>query len=589
MISNYQINGAYRTPEKFFAERLAELLFRRTIDSHRVRLNNPKASLEEVKYVLADFAHKKIKHFDKTVKPVVEEAQAFLKNDKTLKYDKIGQAYYGDLLDKAKYDDYLPLFYATVVVLKGNQDYFQKLCDAIESEISRLIAIPQPVLVHEYIHMDQHVEYLATELVNIGYSKNYLSKKIVSSFEQRKAMSFQDAFDELKALGTRPQESFDVIFRLVKKPSGGANIDLHDPQVLQMGDIPALEALNSRASQFFARTGPRYSYLKITQSGNDFFSVVEKAKKILLPKMDLLHMGFPDAKFDYEKSCLVIGANNPDQATSQPIRFISDGYYRNHQEVYDGLQQNIHTLTANFLIQKETIQKIVSAVRHLRLGSEADEMEQIFINYWIGLEYIFSNYDIGESTINRLKEYFVNAHALTYIKRNLAEFFRDIKRLGLDHTIANYNPNLQFLKDQATYDFIMTTYSGTHPLLALRAYYYKRLLHDPAKLKETIKTHRIHLDRHLTRCYRVRNEIVHDAAIHLNIEAITGHLKYYLTFIINDIIAFLRNNPMDLNLSGHISIEDYFIYQDLRIKGLEKTGFALHQLLDEISVTEIFT
>ena len=46
---------------------------------------------------------------------------------------------------------------------------------------------------------------------------------------------------------------------------------------------------------------------------------------------------------------------------------------------------------------------------------------------------------------------------------------------------------------------------------------------------------------------------------------------------------------MDLNLSGHISIEDYFIYQDIRIKGLEKVGLSFNQSIDEPCVTEIFT
>lgn len=589
MIGNYTVNPNYAVPEKFVAEKIAEQIYPKTIDSHRVRLNNPKSILQEINYVLTDFHHNKIKHFDKTVKPVLDEAEKFLKGDNTLKYGKVSMEYYSELLAQVKDINYLQLFYATNLILKENQNYLNSLCDAIQSEIVRLIAIPSPIPMYEFIQLSKFTEYLTTEMVNCGYSKAYLSKTIITGFDDKRAIPFSLVLDKIRALSTRQSESFDVIFRLVKKPGGTQQINMQDPQVLTSAQIGPLEQLNIKATQFFSKKKPYYWYLKITQTGKDFLSVVEKAKRLLLPKMDILHMGFPDTKFYYEEICLVIGANQPNLATTQPIRFISDGYYRTHQGLYENLQESIQRLSADPRIQKETIQKIVSAVRHLRLGSDADELEQIFINYWIGLEYIFSNYDAGESSINRLKDYFINAHSLSYLKRNLIEFFRDIDRLGLQSSIPNCNADLQFLKDQTTYDHIMANYATSHPLLAFRAYYYKSLHQASEKVKDAIKHHRNNLERHLSRCYRVRNEIVHDAAIHLNIESITGNLKYYLTFIVNDIITFLNNNPMDLNLSGNISIDDYFIHQDIRRKSLEKAGLSFNQLIDETSVTEIFT
>jgi len=92
----------------------------------------------------------------------------------------------------------------------------------------------------------------------------------------------------------------------------------------------------------------------------------------------------------------------------------------------------------------------------------------------------------------------------------------------------------------------------------------------------------------LTRCYRIRNEIVHDAAIHLNIESITGNPKYYLTFILNSLISYLDDTPVDINMNGFLSIEDYFILQEIRYNSLLKSVFNIDQLMEEISATEIF-
>lgn len=88
MIGRTNINANWSHSEKFLIEKLLEQIFFKTIDSHRVRLNNPKCILTEVNYVLSDLLNKKIKSFDKTVKPALIEAAELLKDDKTIIYKR---------------------------------------------------------------------------------------------------------------------------------------------------------------------------------------------------------------------------------------------------------------------------------------------------------------------------------------------------------------------------------------------------------------------------------------------------------------------------------------------------------------------
>src|SRR5690606_28264713 len=60
--------------------------------------------------------------------------------------------------------------------------------------------------------------------------------------------------------------------------------------------------------------------------------------------------------------------------------------------------------------------------------------------------------------------------------------------------------------------------------------------------------------------YRLRNEIIHDAATNTNNELITSNLRYYLTFILNELITFFSNAP-----NKEISIEDFFILNELKL------------------------
>ncbi|WP_212006045.1 hypothetical protein [Chitinophaga sp. HK235] len=587
MIANYKVNQTYTATEKFLVEKLIELIFNKTIDSHRVRLNNPKWVLEEVKYVLRDWHTKKIKNFDRTVKPVILEALELVENDETLFHKKIDKAYFHKLLGSSSEKNYLHLYHATNLVLDANKNYLSHLFKLIEVEVIRINTLPVFNL-NELEKLNALVDYLGTELVNHGFSKGFLYAKITWLFNDSTAKTFIDAYTNLRELGEREQEDFIVVFRLNKLGGRTRNIALKSQYELSDSEKEIYIKINKKSADFFTRTGDFSYYLRIFLTGWDYLSVIEKAKKELFTTMDLLHLGFPDNPFDFYKKCLVIGSNRRELTNIHPISYIPDGHYKNKQELYDLLQGKITKLYSNRLIQRESIQKIISAFRHLRLGRDADELEQKFINYWIGLEYIFSNYDISDNTITRLKDYFIHAHSIAYIKRNLTEFCLDIQRLKLDGEVPEFNPDLQFLKNEATFDHILQHYSTTYPLLAYRAAKYKNFLINKSTLGRVISKHRTNLERHLTRCYRIRNEIVHDAAIHLNIESITGNLKYYLTFILNGLISYLDNTPVDINMNGYLSIEDYFILQEIRYNSLENCKFKLEDLLEEISATEIF-
>ncbi|MEX0598839.1 MAG: hypothetical protein WD512_20315, partial [Candidatus Paceibacterota bacterium] len=231
----------------------------------------------------------------------------------------------------------------------------------------------------------------------------------------------------------------------------------------------------------------------------------------------------------------------------------------------------------NAHVNEETINKINSGIRYLRMGGESSEIINKYINYWIGLEYIFSTYDADSYTVGRLREYFKRAHALIYIKRNINDFHKDIKRLNFHGLIPTYNDDLEYLKIENNYDLLIA--GTTSPLLKFRAEYYKGLLSDNKKVRAALENHQKNLEWNLTRTYRIRNEIVHNAAIKEDIAVLTSHLRYYLTFIINGLVDFIIYNPKDVNNDDQITIDDYFIFQDLTLSSLEKKGVELNDLI----------
>lgn len=586
MIANFTPNKSFSVAEKFMAEKLLELFFSRTLDSHRAKLNNPRWALIELHQVLSDWHHGKIKSFDKTIRPVIHETLKFIEEDNLLNFKPVEIKYYKELLGKATDEKYHQLSYATKILIDVNQDYYNVIFSKIQEEIKKLNAATYSVDTLKLL--SKYLDYLATDLINNGYAKQYLYSVVSRLFSDKQTLSFPDAFEEFKKCITREKEDFTVIFKLNKLGGGNKKIDIKSNYEIDQVKIDEFSKINIKAEEFFSRKTPYTYFLAIDVNVNDYLSAIEKAKRKVFTLIDLIHMGYPDNPFDFSKKCLVIGSRKPELTNSHPVFYTTDGYYKNNEVLYDLLLDKIKRLEGSNKIQKETVQKMVSAFRHLRLGRDADELEQKFLNYWIGLEYVFSNYEVFDTTINRLKEYFTHSHANAYLKRNLAEFHKDLERLKLLDSIPNANENLEYLKTSETYDFIIDTYFEAFPLLAFRAYKYKSMICD-SKISGEILKHRTNLEWHLTRCYRIRNEIVHDAAIHLNIESITGNLKYYLTYILNGLLDYLDNTASDINMDGMVTITDYFLLQEIKYNSLKTSGFDLNRLMEEKSATEIFS
>lgn len=124
--------------------------------------------------------------------------------------------------------------------------------------------------------------------------------------------------------------------------------------------------------------------------------------------------------------------------------------------------------------------------------------------------------------------------------------------------------NLWDMNDKQWGDLIDTETS------LLRQYRLCRLkshLRSSDAVKEYLTHHKITLEQHFSRIYRMRNELIHEAAINQNIEAVTSNLRYYLTFLISQLVDFLAKVPSN---SKSASIDDFFFEYESKMKVIEK-------------------
>lgn len=583
-------NTTLTVSQRFFVEKSIELLYMGSIDSYRIKLHNPITILEELKYCLVEFEKGRIKHFHtikgnhKTGKVVVDEVLSLLKQGPSyIKYSSISQKYLTVLLNELNEHNYKRLIPSITMLLKDNSNYIADVFEGIESLITT-----NGTSFDDLRKIDVSLNILFSSLIKKGFSKGFLYKLVYGVFVHSltNGKSFEDHLENFKARLTAESCLHKVIFRIDTTPKVyDAISQINVAGIVLTDNINSINLDGTRASSelaVFNVTLEIRKFIECEVEAYDYLSALKKARKQLSEYLDVLNLGLSGEFLNIHNRVLVIDLRSPERGAFQNNANILDGKYKAEQSHYSTFTNKIPSILNSSTILDETKEKIKSAVRYLRLGNQSTEIEHKFINYWIGLEYLFSNYE-SNNTIVRLKTHFINAHTIAYTKRNIHSFKRNFSQLSdLHKAKATTYTNLddEFLKDEQFYQEIATELLDDYPLISYRAMKLKDWFFkpgtSPANGTDYLNRHQENLEIHFTRIYRLRNEIIHDAAMNTNNQLIVSNLRYYLTFILNEAIDYLSN----ASNNGCTSIEDYFISNELKLGNIQHQGYTLIDLLE---------
>lgn len=583
----YHKNPNLSICQKFFIEKSIELLHYGSIDSYRVRLNNPKTILEELKYCLQEFKRGRIKHFstikakDKNSKSLTDEVLMFLIQEPNyLEFNSISKVYLNSLISNITDQNYKKLIPSIDILLNENVDYLNATILGLKELIDN-----NDVSLDSLEKIDITLNILFSELISIGYSKGYLYKLVYALFVYtlRHVNNFNDKFDDFITKITNGESDYSVVFRLdTTYKVYGAISNIMYSSIELYSDIDNIELHDDRSEREllkFKTANLKRKFVKCRVLACDHLSALKKATNVFSEYLDIINLGLTDEFLHIHNRSLVIDERFPEKGRFQNNINVLDGKYKAEIEHYIQFSQKMPNIISNPNVANETKEKIKSAIRYLRLGNQSSEVEHKFINYWIGLEYLFSNYE-SQNTINRIKDHFINAHCLAYLNRNLNNFKISFMQLcGSDiEQIESFNAaNDDFLENKAFYNEVGAKLSTDFPLLGYRARKLEKWLFSDSKrgALKYIERHKENLEIHFTRIYRLRNEIIHDAATNMANEQIASHLRYYLTYILNELIDFFsRGNTIEL------SIEDYFILNEIKLGNIENQNYPVNDLIN---------
>lgn len=585
--------------QRFFIEKSVELLYMGSIDSYRIKLHNPITILQELKYCLTEFDKGRIKHFHtikgshKSGKVIVDEVISLLSQDPSyIRYSSISKEYLTVLLNDLNEQNYKRLIPSIKMLLIDNENYIDDVFEGIETLINL-----NDCTFDSLRKIDISLNILFSSLIKKGFSKGFLYKLLYGVFVHSltNCKNFENHFQNLRIRLTTESCLHKVIFRIDTTPKVYDAIS--QTQVAGIILTDNINSINLEGARSitelagFNATLDIRKFIECEVEAFDYLSALKKARKQLSEYLDVINLGLSGEFLNIHNRVLVIDLRSPERGAFQNNTNILDGKYKAEQSHYRTFTNKIPSILNSNSIIDETKEKIKSAVRYLRLGNESTEIEHKFINYWIGLEYLFSNYE-SNNTIERLKKHFINAHTIAYTKRNIYSFKKNFSQLSdLDKAKATTYTNIddEFLKDKQFYEEVSTELLDDYPLLSYRAMKLKdwffKSNSKPANATDYLNRHKENLEIHFTRIYRLRNEIIHDAAMNTNNQLIVSNLRYYLTFILNEMIDYLSNADMN----GCSSIEDYFISNELKLGNIQHQGYRLIDLLDVDCVIDFIT
>lgn len=560
--------------QQLFVEKGLELLYKNTIDTYRLRLHNPKTIIEEL-FTICVEARDGVLTNNIYLNATSNEATVLIKrgND-ALTFKSVSRKYFLNTLKSASKQNIDKLIQVCKLVLNDNRDYQNQLFTTVKTSIDSYTNNTNfsNKEKKEFILM---LHYLCIELINLGYTKQYLYAffRSIFVFVGNAAMTFDTRYQILQSLGNKQPEQFKVIYELIgssfqfpyfKKtdPSKYEHVTRHFKNSLPIDIKPAIrEFLGEKIKQ------DELNLISIKTKSLDYYKAVEISRAKLAHDLDIYHLGFSNNTIKIGTKTVVIGSNDTSKSSILPSNYQIDGYIRGSRTIFEILLKKFRKIKKN-RVNDESLDKLISAIRYLRIGSESTELETKLLNYWIGLEYIFTSFNNDEKTIDRIINYFPVCHSVIYPKRNLYGFHKTLDRLNVSNNIPSYSKSLKYLKRVNTYENNILPNTDSE-LLKFRTNFYKSWVDNPENITSAIERHKQNLKWNLIRLYRIRNSIVHNAAVTDSIYSNVSHIKYYLTFILNSILEYLSTTPFDVNHDNKITIEDYFITQDIILGSLK--------------------
>ncbi len=529
---------------KYFFNRSFEILHSNSFDSYRLSLNNPYIIFYELNTVADKYSKKKVKHFKPTVSDVGSEAFDFLKNQflkDLLVFNPFSQKQITELLEttcvKEKNDKKTrSIRLISKTILTNNSDFKSNLIN----QIKLLIAEDKEV---DYNELDTLTGWLISQLIFNGFSKYYIETRFRKCADSifKKGVDLNDAFDRLNLIFSSECSSYKVYFKI--KVNSEYKLQFISKNITEIKKLPDSLKNSKFVNSKFKESSIDEIFVQVSVDAQDFWSSISVSHQILTESIEINILHHSTNKITIENQAIALHSSSG-KFRMDTIEEEVDGFYHQNEMEFNRFVENLKGIES--FTAKE---KISSAIRFYKLGNDSAEMEHKILNYWIGFEQLFSAIDTDEDSITRMKTFYTALNITYYFQRRVNYLLDSLSRNKFKYKRKKITSKIF----EEIFD--KTKLTGTNPLFAHRIEKYVSL-NNRKDIQRYVEQHTNRLNQHLTRLYRVRNELVHEGKTKMNVRLLAGHLRHYLLFSIEQITHELCENP------SIEKIDDAFVYYE---------------------------
>ena len=541
--------------QRFFIWLWKEQLHPLTIDTYRVRAMNSKSILKELYEVIEQVANGVWN--SNNIKLVASEARELILCDKILK----NKNYFGGLLNliselvtsdkdfiKAK-----PILKGIIFDLENN--YLNNCLDSLDKAIKS-----DSIECIEFF-----TKSIATELINQGYSKNYLLELCNEVFLNSDVRTFNCYFKEFVQNISLTKNNFTVTLKLnlgkENIPAKILDFSFYSEKDLKKDDVADIV-------KFFTGPEPKL-FAQTTLEALDANSAALITKARFGYVLDLLYYGYQyKSRFNLYEKCLV--QKDKEYCFCNSTTSL-EGFHIDSLKWLQIVEKQLKIILESEKISISTKEKVKGALRYFRLCKESINIEHQFLNLWIAIEQLVRTGEKHKSIIEPIITFVPKIISLQHISRLIKNVQEDFKRCRVsipgEYRISFNNKNkekfIALIRDEKQFAEILKI-KDINPLLRNRLQKLQIILSTSEEIRKVVNKNHNDIDLHLARMYRIRNKIVHNAAHDLSVSGITTNLVFYVTQVINTILYELTSCEFHSDI-WDIFIKNKFTFEQLDI------------------------
>ena len=548
-----------------------ELTERKTLDSYQYRIMNSLEALSELSVVIG-YKLNRYYNTNHNIDECKEETKEIIGTDQVIKkhYPNIWRLLQKHLSEKSETDAQqralrYQIEYSYNIL---SEHYFKYLIDDLESDIEN----------SAQENIVKKTNMLISNCATRGWSTIALHNLVDILYDSKTDLSKWGILKNRLLDSTAENYCIYIPLRLNLKVTGSQSKTVAMQKVYteikDMGIVLKTKDEIIAENSFIEETLLKERmYMVISVSAFDYYSATYKAIDRCTDILNILSFyNYIEAWSVKDIRCLAVNESNGNlRNIREKILYATYDYIESSQKIYQ-TSKNVYSLQ-NTSVHR----KLHDVYAYVNMGKASSAQEEKFMNMWIALESLCRG-DVYDNIISNVLETVPPALCLRYIYQHFRNFVEDCLRCEIDLVFStkiidtslrrnkeiSVKEIIEVFNDTTLYNELLVK-CNTNDLLKQRCVELHKLATNHDVMFNRIEHHYLMVRRQLSRLYRIRNDIAHNAmtsagTLMLYIE----HLDDYLTRFVAEIVMCAEKKQLEsIEVIFEIIKDNYKAFSDI--------------------------